>query len=75
MASSFFIMENKKHLYWYIGPVYLFGQIIEPNWKASTYAVSKGKAKTNLIFQYKNKTNRTQNSKIDLEEDKIILSR
>ena len=63
---------NKKHLYSYFGPVTSFGKVIEPRWHGSTYAVSKEKAKSNLIYRFKTLTKRVPGSQIELPE-KIIL--
>lgn len=39
--------------YSYDGPVMEFERCITNHWKASTYAVSEKKARSNLTFQYK----------------------
>lgn len=39
--------------YIYDGPVKEFDILVAEHWKASTYAVSEKKAKSNLAFQYK----------------------
>lgn len=39
--------------YIYDGPVKEFDRLVAEHWKASTYAVSEKKAKSNLAFQYK----------------------
>ena len=44
---------NKKHLYSYTGPVYIFDKMIAPDWPCQTYAVSEGRAKANFEYQIK----------------------
>jgi hypothetical protein len=58
--------------YTYKGPVKEFDTIVRNRWEASTLAVSEKKARSNLIFQYKNETGRAPNAKITLP-GKIIL--
>jgi len=49
---------RKEHfmdrLYSYNGPVLSFDRTITSKWKSDTYAGTEKKAKSNLIFQYKN---------------------
>lgn len=52
--------------YLYDGPVMEFDTCVEGRWKASTYAVSEKKARSNLTFQYKRQSNRMPNTKISL---------
>ena len=40
-------------LYSYTGPVTMFDRCVANYWKGETYASSERKAKSNLIFQYK----------------------
>lgn len=58
--------------YSYDGPVMEFGTCIADRWKASTYAVSEKKARSNLTYQFKKKHNRVAGTKISLP-GKIIL--
>lgn len=53
-------------LYVYYGPVTEFGRCIANNWRGETYAPSKAKAKSNLIYQFKKAHNRLPQSKIEL---------
>lgn len=53
-------------LYSYSGPVMAFDKCIDNSWKASTWAVSERKARSNLTFRYKQETGRTASSKITL---------
>lgn len=52
--------------YLYKGPVMEFNTCIENRWQSSTYAISEKKARSNLIFQYKQLNNRVPNTKITL---------
>ncbi len=58
--------------YLYDGPVMEFDRCIANRWKASTYAVSEKKARSNLTYQYKKRNNKLPNTKITLP-GKIIL--
>ena len=49
------------NLYLYDGPVMEFDTCVANRWKASTYAVSEKKAKSNLAYQYKKKNNKVPN--------------
>jgi len=52
--------------YSYDGPVMEFDTCVANRWKASTYAVSEKKAKSNLTYQYKKKNNKLPNTRISL---------
>lgn len=52
--------------YSYDGPVMEFGTCIANCWKASTYAASENKARSNLAYQFKKKNNKMPNAKITL---------
>ena len=54
------------NLYEYNGPVIVFDKCITNNWKASTYAVSEKKARSNLAHQFKQQTNRVARTKVEL---------
>ena len=58
--------------YLYDGPVMEFDRCIANRWKASTYAVSEKKARSNLTYQYKKRNNKLPNTMITLP-GKIIL--
>lgn len=58
--------------YVYEGPVLEFERPIANNWKASTYAPSESKARSNLAYRFKKSNNRVPNAKITLP-GKIIL--
>jgi hypothetical protein len=60
------------NLYSYDGPVMEFGVCVASHWKASTYAVSEKKARSNLTYQYKKTHNLSANAKIMLT-GKIVL--
>lgn len=59
--------------YSYDGPVMEFDTCVSHNWKASTYAVSEKKAKSNLAYQYKKKNNKVPNSKITLPGPIVLV--
>lgn len=52
--------------YTYDGPVKEFDTIISNRWVGSTFAVSEKKARSNLTYQYKKRTNRSPASRIVL---------
>ena len=52
--------------YLYDGPVMEFDRCVANRWKASTYAVSEKKARSNLTYQYKKKNNKLPNTMITL---------
>ena len=52
--------------YTYDGPVKEFDTIIANRWISSTLAVSEKKARANLAYQYKKRTNRSPASRITL---------
>lgn len=52
--------------YSYNGPVMEFDSCVANNWKASTYAVSEHKARSNLAYQFKKQNNRLVNTRITL---------
>ena len=59
--------------YSYDGPVMEFDTCVAHNWKASTYAVSEKKAKSNLAYQYKKKNNKVPNVKITLPGNLVLV--
>lgn len=60
--------------YSYEGPVMKFGQCISNRWIGSTYATSKSKARSNLIYQYKKNNNLCLNTKITLPGSLVMVS-
>lgn len=52
--------------YVYDGPVVEFGKCICYRWKASTYAPSENKARSNLAYRYKKENNKISSAKIVL---------
>lgn len=52
--------------YSYEGPVKEFDTTINPRWKATTYAPSEAKARSNLAYQYKMTHNKSASCKITL---------
>lgn len=59
--------------YSYDGPVMEFDRCIANRWKASTYAVSEKKARSNLTYQYKKRNNKLPNTKITLPGQLILI--
>ena len=53
-------------LYSYTGPVTMFDRCVANCWKGETYASSEKKAKSNLIFQYKQQNGLVPESKVNL---------
>lgn len=58
--------------YSYKGPVMEFGRCISNRWEASTYAVSEGKARSNLTYQYKKQHNKVAGTKITLPGEIVV---
>lgn len=52
--------------YLYEGPVMCFKTVVQKHWVAETDAVSKARARANLLFRYKKYTGRSLNSKLSL---------
>ena len=59
--------------YLYDGPVMEFDRCIANRWKASTYAVSEKKARSNLTYQYKKRNNKLPNTMITLPGKLILI--
>ncbi len=59
--------------YSYDGPVMEFETCVADCWKASTYAVSEKKAKSNLAYQYKKKNNKIPSTKITLPGNIVLV--
>lgn len=62
-------MPKKKmelHRYLYQGPVMEFDRCVESNWKAETVAPSEAKARSNLMYQWKNENGKIAQCKIEL---------
>ena len=52
--------------YMYDGLVMEFDTCVANRWQGSTYAVSEKKARSNLVYQFKKKTNRIPGMRISL---------
>jgi len=59
--------------YSYDGPVMEFDRCIANRWKASTYAISEKKARSNLTYQYKKRNNKLPNTMITLPGKLILI--
>lgn len=55
-----------KKTYHYQGPVMMFDNCVMSSWSAETWATSAAKAKSNLIYRYKQDNNLAPNAKITL---------
>lgn len=65
-------MEEQKWKYTYDGPVLVFGQLVQSNFRGETIATSSTKARSNLVYQWKKRNGRSAGSKVELP-GKIIL--
>lgn len=61
--------------YSYDGPVMEFDTCVARRWKASTYAVSEKKARSNLIYRFKKENNRLPNMRITLPGKVVLVNR
>ncbi len=52
--------------YMYEGPVMEFETLLTNNWKSETIAATEKKARSNFMFQFKTRNNRSASSKIQL---------
>lgn len=59
-------MREGYYKYTYDGPVLAFNTLLTDHWKGETIAPSAQKARSNLIYQFKTKTNRVARTKITL---------
>jgi hypothetical protein len=59
--------------YSYEGPVMELNICVANYWKASTYAVSESKARSNFAYQYKKINNRTLNTKVILPGKIVVV--
>lgn len=59
--------------YMYDGPVMEFNTCIANRWKSSTYAVSEKKARSNLTYQFKKRTNRVPGTRISLPGELVAV--
>lgn len=57
---------NEKQKYGYAGVVTQFGKIIHNSWHGETAAVSDKKAKSNLVYQFKQEFNLVNSAKVEL---------
>ncbi len=54
------------NLYQYDGPVMRFNTCIQQRWKASTFAATEAKARSNLVYRFKKENGLLPNTKINL---------
>ena len=62
-----------KKRYVYEGPVTIFNKCVTNRWKASTYAESAEKARSNLSYRYKQMNNLTANSRVELPGKLVMV--
>lgn len=60
-----------KQLYTYVGPIFVFDNVITPKWSATTWAVSKKQAKNNFLFRAKQALGYSAGAKLTLSENLI----
>ena len=65
------VEKNKANIYLYNGPVYAFNKLIYKNIHIVTNAVSISKAKSNILYQIKEKLGKNKNSYITIDEKNI----
>lgn len=61
--------------YAYNGPVMEFSRCVQDHFKAETIAATPEKAKSNLAYQWKKKSNRVSGSRVSLPGTLILLER
>ena len=59
-------MSETNHKYVYDGPVMVFDKLVANHWKSETMAPSEQKAKSNLLYQVKQKLNLLPSSRVSL---------
>lgn len=59
-------MKKELHRYKYEGPVMEFDRCIDYHWYGETVALSKEKAKSNFVYQFKRRNGKSPRSKIIL---------
>lgn len=59
--------------YVYYGPVMEFDTLLTDRWRGETMAPTKGKARSNLAYQFKKQHNRSPSSKITLPGKIMIV--
>lgn len=60
--------------YMYDGPVMEFDTCVANRWQGSTYASSEKKARSNLVYQFKKKTNRIPSTRITLHGKVVTVN-
>lgn len=65
-------MSQKKQ-YSYNGPVLEFGRCVADHYKASTYATSEAKARSNIAYRYKQETGKIARTQIKLPGKLVVI--
>lgn len=60
-------------LYSYDGPIMFFDTCVSDRWIATTYAVSKAKARSNLTYQAKKYLGKVQNTGVTLPGEIVLV--
>lgn len=63
---------KEYHKYSYDGPVFVFDICVTEHWQGETVAPSEGKARSNLVYQYKKNNGLCSGAKVILT-DKLEL--
>lgn len=66
-------MREQNFKYLYEGPVLEFDRVIANNWRATTFAPSERKARSNLAYQFKKQFGKDPATKITLAGDIKLL--
>ena len=61
-----------QHEYMYNGPVFIFEECVQANWRGKTKAVSEKKAYANLTYQWKKANGYAPNTKVILPGRVVI---
>ena len=63
------------NLYSYDGPVKEFNTCVSENWKATTYAISEKKARSNLAYRFKKEHGLIARSRVSLPGKIVMVER
>lgn len=65
--------EKEKKEYTFKGAVKVYDRVVASFYKASTYAVSAAKARSNMAYQYKRNNGLADHVKVSLEGELVAL--
>lgn len=66
-------MREQNFKYVYDGPVLEFDRVVSEHWRATTFAPSERKARSNLTYQFKKQFGKDPATKITLAGDIRLL--